>query len=135
MHLVLEATGLGTAIDLFRVEVDGDGAWSYQSQAVQLAQGHLTAGDHAQLISLVEKVNWELEVLNSPTSRDDRRLFRLTVRLPDQGERTYQFSEAMNHRSWQFVDLVHFLRHNVATGGDPVGRLELEPTAQPYDQV
>jgi hypothetical protein len=135
MQLVLQATGLHTEIDLFRVEVDGDGVWSYQSQAVQFAQGHLTEADRAQLNSFFEKVNWELELLNSPMSPDDRRLFRLTVRLPDQGERTYQFSEAMNHRSWQFIDLVHFLRHNVATGGDPVGRQELGPTTQPYDQV
>lgn len=135
MHLVLQATGLDSAIDLFRVEVDGDGGWSYQSQAIQLAQGDLSAADRAQLISFVEKVNWELEVRNSPTHRDDRKLFQLTVRLDDKGEQTYHFSEAMTHRSWQFMDLVHFLRHNVATGGDPISQQAPEPTRQPFDHM
>lgn len=121
LQLTLTAHGIDTDILLWQKTVDEHGHWTYESRAVEHAEGILTKGDLAQLISLHEKVDWEKETLNAPMSADDRTLFRLEV-VNDKGEhRLYQQSEALNHRSWQFRDLFHFLRHNVATGGDPVG--------------
>lgn len=131
MRLVLSATGVDSGVDLFRLEVDGSGQWSYQSRAVELATGTLSEADQAQLHSFFDRIDWELEVLNMPISFDDRTRFKLEV-SPDKGDRrVYQFSEAINHASWQFRDLVHFLRHNVATKGDPVGRGPDEVREQP----
>lgn len=123
MHLSLTATGIISKVKLWTVEVDESGHWSYESRAVERAQGCLTEGDRAQLISLYEKVDWSREVLNNPISADDQIHFRFEVVKADGDRRTYTFSEALNHVSTQFKDLVHFLRHNVLGGGDPVGRL------------
>ncbi len=131
MHLALSATGMENGVDLFRVEVDGTGHWTYQSRVVEEARGKLTDGDLAQLRDLVEDVPWEQEVLNNPTSAGDRTLFKLEVDREDGDRRLYQFSERMAHLSWQFRDLVHFLRHNVATGGDPLGRIPQEQEDRP----
>ena len=122
MHLTLSATGVDSKVDLFQVQIDEKGNWSYESRAVEKATGKLMDGDVAQLRSLYEKVPWDQEVLNNPISADDRTLFKLEVNREDGDKRLYQFSEAMNHLSWQFRDLVHFMRHNVADHGDPVGR-------------
>ncbi|HLN61049.1 MAG TPA: hypothetical protein VK464_05800, partial [Symbiobacteriaceae bacterium] len=120
MHLTLSATGVDSKVDLFQVQIDEKGNWAYESRAVEKATGKLMDGDVAQLRSLYEKVPWDQEVLNNPVSSDDRTLFKLEVNREDGDKRLYQFSEAMNHLSWQFRDLVHFLRHNVANHGDPV---------------
>jgi hypothetical protein len=126
VHLSLTATGADSGVPLFVVNVDEDGTWSYQSRAVAHAAGTLTPGDRAQLKNFYDKVSWGLEVLNNPVSAEDRTFFRLEVDHGGGEQRQYQFSEAMNHLSWQFRDLVHFLRHNVATGGEPVGRSPYE---------
>jgi hypothetical protein len=122
MHLTLSATGLDSKLPLFQVKVDDQGQWSYESRAVEQAEGKLMDGDVAQLRSLYDSVPWDQEVLNNPISADDRTLLQLEVNRENSDKRLYQFSEAMNHLSWQFRDLVHFLRHNVANHGDPVGR-------------
>jgi hypothetical protein len=121
MHLALSATGVDSGISLWRVEVGEDGRWNYESRAVQHAAGTLPPEDLAQLQGLYKAVDWGLETLNNPVSYDDRTLFKLDVDHGGGERRLYQFSEAMNHLSWQFRDLVHFLRHNVADAGDPVG--------------
>ncbi|HYG60649.1 MAG TPA: hypothetical protein VD902_21455, partial [Symbiobacteriaceae bacterium] len=68
MHLTLHATGLISKVDLFEVDVDESGSWRYESRAVAEIRGRLTEGDQAQLKSLFDKVNWDLEVLNHPVS-------------------------------------------------------------------
>jgi len=120
LRLLLTATGLDSKVELFRIGIDESGRWEYQSRAVEGLHGQLSESDRTQLARLYEQVDWDQEVLNLPVSADDRTLFALRI---DDGDlqRTYQFSEAMNHASWQFRDLVHFLRHNVAMGGEPVG--------------
>ncbi|HEY3367994.1 MAG TPA: hypothetical protein VGK74_23280 [Symbiobacteriaceae bacterium] len=131
LQLTLTALGIDTEILLWTLTINEHGAWAYESRAVEEAHGTLTRGDLAQLISLYEKVDWALETLNAPMSADDRTLFRLEV-VTDEGERRlYQSSEAMNHRSWQFRDLFHFLRHNVATAGDPIGSATGVTQAEP----
>ena len=133
MQLTLTARGIDTDILLWTVSINEQGAWAYESRAVEEAHGTLTKGNLAQLISLYERVDWDLETLNAPMSADDRTLFRLEVVTDTGDRRLYQSSEAMNHRSWQFRDLFHFLRHNVATAGDPTGPTtgvtEAEPPA------
>lgn len=131
MHLALSASGVGTGIPLFQVEIDENGEWTYESRAVEFARGRLNEADQVQLKSLYDKVDWGLEVLNNPVSADDRTLFKLEVDHGHGDLRLYQFSEAMNHLSWQFRDLVHFLRHNVARAGDPVGHIPEETAQQP----
>lgn len=121
MRVALSATGVDTDIALFRVEVNEDGGWTYQSRAIAHAAGRLSEADRVQFKSLYDKVDWGLEVLNMPVSADDRTLFRMEVDHGHGDTRLYQFSEAINHASWQFRDLVHFLRHNVAVAGEPVG--------------
>ncbi|HWI66114.1 MAG TPA: hypothetical protein VNT75_30150, partial [Symbiobacteriaceae bacterium] len=111
MHLSLTATGIQSKVKLWTVDVDEAGAWSYESRSVEHAEGHLTDGDRAQLISLYEKVDWSREVLNNPISADDQLIFEFRVVKADGDRRTYQFSEQMPHLSTQFKDLVHFLRH------------------------
>ncbi len=128
MHLTLSAQGITSGVDLFRVSVSEDGHWSFESRAVERADGRLDPEDVAQLLTLYTHVDWDDHVLNAPVSADDRTLFKLDVH--DGGMiRTYQFSEAMNHASFQFRDLVHFLRHNVALSGDPAGW-----SPEPWDQ-
>jgi hypothetical protein len=131
MHLSLTAKGITNGVDLWKVEVDEDGHWSYESRAVERAEGVLTEGDRAQLISLYEKVDWSREVLNNPMSADDRIHFQFDVVKADGDRRCYQFSEQMAHLSTQFRDLVHFLRHNILGGGDPVGRIPNEMHTEP----
>lgn len=128
MHLTLSAKGLESGVDLFRVSVREDGHWSYESRAVERAEGRLDPEDVEQLVGLYTSVDWDKHVLNAPVSADDRTLFELNV---DDGNmtRTYRFSEAINHASYQFKDLVHFLRHNVALAGDPAGW-----SPEPWDQ-
>jgi hypothetical protein len=131
LQITLTATGIESKVELFRVQVDGAGRWRYESRAVAHAEGRLSAADLAQFKSLYDKVNWELEVLNGPISAGDRTLFAMDV-IHDGGDRRiYQFTESLAHRSWQFRDLVHFLRHNVATAGDPVGYSPDEPGVHP----
>ena len=131
MHLALSATGVVSGVNLFKVEVGEHGRWTYESRAVEFAEGQLTEGDQAQLKHFYERVNFDLETLNSPVSADDRTLFKLEVTDKKRGHVLYQFSEALNHRSWEFRDLVHFLRHNVAQNGDPVGRIPGETHTTP----
>jgi len=131
MHLSLSATGIESKVKLWTVSVDETGKWSYESRSVEEANGHLTEGDTAQLISLYEKVDWSREVLNNPVSADDHIIFHFDVILADGDRRTYMFSEGLTHLSYQFRDLVHFLRHNVLGGGDPVGRIPDETHDQP----
>lgn len=131
MHLILSAVGVDSSVPLFTVEVDGQGDWRYESRAVEEARGELSEADQAQLKNLHDKVNWSLETLNAPVSSDDRTLFKLDVDHGDGNRALYQTSESMTHRSWEFRDLVHFLRHNVALAGDPVGRIPDEVRDQP----
>jgi len=114
MWLALTALGVDSGVQLFHLAVAHDGRWTYESRAVAEASGTLPRGEMAQVKSLVDAVPWEAEVLNMPVSADDRTLFRLQIRLKDDDERLYQCSEAVNHASWQFRDLLHFLRHNIA---------------------
>lgn len=131
MHLTLSATGVDSGVNLFKVSVGEDGRWTYESRAVEFAEGRLTEADQAQLKHFYERVNWDLETLNAPVSYGDRTLFRLEVDDKKRGHVLYQFSEAMAHRSWEFRDLFHFLRHNVALHGDPVGRIPGETHTTP----
>lgn len=130
MHLTLRAQGVGTGIDLFKISVSEDGHWTYESRAVEHVEGQLGPEDVAQLVNLYAKVDWDKHVLNAPVSADDRTLFKLDV-IDGAMIRTYQFSEAVNHASWQFRDLVHFLRHHVALKGDPVGWSPEPPGQRP----
>ncbi|MFZ5816819.1 MAG: hypothetical protein ACOY93_16255 [Bacillota bacterium] len=131
MQITLTAKGLDSKVELARVQVDSDGRWRYSSRAVEQAEGRLSAADLAQFQAFYDKVNWELEVLNGPVTADDRILFEMEV-IHDEGDRRlYQFTEDLAHRSWQFRDLVHFLRHNVAGAGDPVGYSPDRPGEHP----
>lgn len=121
MRIELRATGVDTGALLSRLHVDlQTGAYTYESHAVEEARGQLSDGDTAQLRRLFEGVDWGAEVLNSPIDFDDSTRFEMEVWWEDT-HRTYLFSESLETRSWQFRDLVHFLRHNVATAGEPVG--------------
>lgn len=131
MRITLSAAGVDTGVPLFRTEVNENGEWRHESRAVEEVRGQLTPGDLAQFKNFYDEVNWSLEVLNNPVSADDRTLFKLEVDHGHGDVRLYQFSEAMNHLSWQFRDLVHFLRHNVAVGGDLPGRIPPEIAHQP----
>ena len=130
MHLTLSASGVGTGIKLFSVSVDEAGHWTYESRAVERAEGKLSPGDREQLQDFYLRVDWGKETLNNPVSIDDRTLFKLEVDHGNGDRRLYQFSEAMNHLSWQFRDLVHFLRHNVITG-EPLGQFPDDTHHQP----
>jgi hypothetical protein len=131
LHLTLSAVGVESKVPLFTVSVDEQGHWAYESRAIQEAKGTLTQGEVAQLKTLYDDVNWEQETLNNPVSADDRTLFKLEVDHGDGNKKLYQMSEAMNHRSWQFRDLIHFLRHNVALNGEPLANIIEEPREQP----
>lgn len=131
MHLTLTAIGAESRVALFRIEVDGDGRWHYESRGVAGANGQLSPADRAQLKSLYDRIDWELEVLNGPKAADDRVHFALDVTHDEGKHQHYQFSENLAHRSWQFRDLVHFLRHNVATAGDPVAWSPDQPEEHP----
>lgn len=106
---------------LFAISVGGDGAWQYESRVIEGAHGRLSEADRAQLKALYDKVDWDSEVLNGPLSRDSRVHFELEITHDGGDHRLYQFDDELQNRSWQFRDLVHFLRHNVATAGDHVG--------------
>ncbi len=121
MHFTLRARGAVSGVSLFELSVDGDGNWHYQSRAIASAHGRLSEADRAQLKARYEQVDWDAEVLNGPIGRDAHTLFELEVTGAGGETRLYQFDDEFHHRSWQFRDLVHFLRHNVATGGEPVG--------------
>lgn len=124
MQLTLTAVGRQSDKMLYRISVDETGKWEYESTAVEHASGHLVPGEVAQLKSLYDKVSWDREVLNNPIDLEDHTIMRLEV---DHGEgkmATYQFSDAMTRLSFEFRDLVHFLRHNLATGGDPAGPVD-----------
>ncbi len=131
MQITLTATGLESKVKLWELSVDPDGHWQYESRAVEHAEGQLSPANIAQLKMFYDKVNWGLEVLNSPLTANDRILFQMDVVHEGARPQRYQFSEQCTHRSWQFQDLFHFLRHNVATAGDPVGFSPDEPREQP----
>jgi hypothetical protein len=131
LHLTLSAVGVQSRVPLFTLDVDEQGHWTYESRAVERAAGILTQGDRAQLKNLCEEIDWDLETLNSPVSADDGTLFKLEVVSENGDRRLYQSSEALNHRSWQFRDLVHFLRHNVATNAAPMASFMEAPREQP----
>ena len=121
MHVTLRARGAVSGVPLFELTVDGDGHWHYQGRAVAGAQGRLSEADRAQLKARLEQVDWDAEVLNGPVGRDAHTLFELEVTRKDGATRLYQFDDGLHHRSWQFRDLIHFLRHNVAAAGWPAG--------------
>lgn len=131
VQITLTAKGIDSKVALFRTQVDSNGRWSYESRGVEHAGGRLSKADLAQFKSFYDKVNWELEVLNGPLTADDRILFAMEVVHDSTDRALYQFSEDLAHRSWQFRDLVHFLRHNATTGGDPVGYSPDEPGEHP----
>lgn len=131
MQITLTAKGIESKVKLFQVHVEDTGRWTYESRGVEHAEGHLSEADLAQFKNFYDKVNWELEVLNGPISADDRTFFEMDVVHDAANRKLYQFSESLAHRSWQFRDLVHFLRHNAATGGDPVGYSPDEPGVHP----
>lgn len=113
MQLTLSATGIDTGASLFSLTVDGDGHWVYESRWAEGFEGDLPLGDVVQLKSLYDRVQWDLETVNAPVGATDRTLFRLAVADGHGHHAVYESSEAMNHRSFEFRDLIHFLRHNV----------------------
>lgn len=121
MQITLRAKSAYTGDFLFAIAVSGDGRWRYESRVIEGAHGRLSDADRAQLKALYDKVDWGKEVLNGPLSRDAHVHFELEVTHDGGDQRLYQFDDDMHNRSWQFRDLVHFLRHNVATAGAPVG--------------
>lgn len=131
MQITLTAKGIESKVQLYEISVDGTGRWDYESRAVEHAQGTLSRADQAQFQSFFERVSWELEVLNGPITATDRTLFEMEVTFDNGDRRLYQFTESLAHRSWGFRDLFHFLRHNVATGGDPVGYSPDQPDLHP----
>ena len=131
MHLRLTATGNDNGIEIFRLAVDGEGNWVYESRAIEKVTGELSAADRAQLEGLFKTVEWQKKILNATITPDDLIRFRLDVAADDLGPRTYLFSEAMRNEPVPFRDLVHFLRHNVATGGEPAGRIAVDGQETP----
>lgn len=131
MQITLTAKGIDSKVVLYQLQVDDAGRWSYESRGVEHAEGRLSEANLAQLKNFYERVNWELEVLNGPVVASDRTLFEMDVFHKGGERRLYQFTESLAHRSWEFRDLFHFLRHNTATGGDPVGYSPDEPEVHP----
>lgn len=122
MRMLLSAHGIDTGLDLFHIEVDGEGRWSYQSRDVERAEGRLTPGDLAQLHSLYEKVDWSRQYVNGGINHVlDRVEFALMVEPDGEGRKYFIFSDTYRGLTWELRDLVHFVRHNTATGGEPVG--------------
>jgi len=121
VQITLRAKSAYSGAFLFSVTVGGDGTWRYESRVIEEAHGRLPEADRAQVKALYDKVDWGSEVLNGPLSRGARIHFELEVTHDGGDHRLYQFDDEMGNRSWQFRDLVHFLRHNIATGGDAVG--------------
>lgn len=120
--MLLSAHGIDTGLDLFHIEVQGDGRWSYQSHDVEKAEGRLTPGDLAQLLSLYEKVDWSRQYVDGGVNHVlDRVEFTLLVEPDGEGRKHFIFSDTYRGLTWEMRDLVHFVRHNVATGGEPVG--------------
>lgn len=118
----LSAHGIDTGLDLFHLDVQGNGCWRYQSHAVEKAEGRLTEGDLAQLQSLYKRVEWDKQYVDGGVNHVlDRVEFALLVEHDGGGRQHFIFSDTFRGLSWSMRDLVHFLRHNVATGGDPVG--------------
>lgn len=95
------------------------------------ATGKLTPAELAQLKSLYDAVDWGKEVVNAPIGMNDHTLFRLEVEHGEGNAETYRFSDIMTNLSWQFRDLIHYLRHNLAHGGDPVGFVTTGTAFQP----
>lgn len=136
MHLTLTANGVDSGVELWTVSVGDDGHWTYQSRAVEFLEGDLSPADRAQLKHFYDEIDWDIEVLNNPVSADDRLLFKLEVTHEGSGDRRlYQFSEAMNHLQYQFKDLVHFLRKNVAKNADVSQQPPFEPQDRPQPTV
>lgn len=129
MQVMMTVQESGSGRPLFQVVVDGEGRWRYESQAVQRAEGRLAEGERAQLISLLKKVAWDREQPMHPRRREDHLRFRLEVAPTDGEGRTFTFSDTMEGISVELRDLVHYLRHNLAVGGDPVGP---EPDQLPH---
>jgi hypothetical protein len=129
MHLSLTATNMGKTI--WTVTADDSGAWSYESRAVARAEGTLTEGDRAQLISLYEHVDWNREVLNHGITSDTMIRLHLDVTKADGDKRTYTFNADTNQLTDELSDLVHFLRHNIMGAGEPVGRIPDDMRDQP----
>lgn len=139
MRMLLSARGIDTGLDLFHIEVHGDGRWSYQSHDVERAEGRLTPGDLAQLISLYEKVDWSRQYVDGGVNHVlDRVEFTFLVEPDGEPRRLFVFSDTYRGLTWEMRDLVHFVRHNTATGGEPVGpnqpflRMEVHPDQHPY---
>jgi hypothetical protein len=122
VRLLLTAHGIDTGLDLFHLEVEGNGCWRYQSHMVDKAEGRLTEGDLAQLLSLFAKVEWDKQYVDGGVNHVlDRVEFVLWVEHDDGERQHFIFSDTYRGLTWEMRDLVHFLRHNVATGGEPVG--------------
>lgn len=132
----LSAHGIDTGLDLFHLEVQGNGCWSYQSHAVEKAEGRLSGGDQAQLQSLYERVEWDKQYVDGGVNHVlDRVEFALLVEHDEAERQHFIFSDTFRGLSWSMRDLVHFLRHNVATGGEPVGpNPAFLPTGAPAEQ-
>lgn len=120
MRILLTSTGVDSGVPLTRLEITlPDGSYTYESRAVSQMAGRLDEADTVQLQRLIDAVNWDQEVLNSPTRWNHNTRFELTIEKDGQ-QRLYQFSDWMQGpRSWEFKDLVHFLRHNVAFADAP----------------
>jgi hypothetical protein len=136
VRIALSARGIDTGIDLFHLDLQGNGCWTYQSHAVEKAEGRLTEGDLAQFKSLYNAVDWYKEYARGGINRVlDHVEFGMKVEHDDGRRQFIEFSDELNNLSWPMRDLVHFLRHNVATGGDPVGpNLASIPPAAPSGQ-
>jgi hypothetical protein len=132
--MLLSAHGIDTGIDLYHIEVHGDGRWSFESHNVDRTEGRMTEGDLAQLLSLYERVDWSRQYVDGGVNHVlDRVEFGLLVEPDGEGRKHFTFSDTYRGLTWEVRDLVHFLRHNVATGGEPVGenqpfmRMEVQP--------
>lgn len=131
MRIALSGRGIDSDSALFQVAVDGDGQWTYQSRAFENLQGNLSEADQAQFRSLYKSVDWDHQKLNATIRYKDRVEFCLEVDHGDGNVKSYFFSEVLrpNDASWEFRDLVHFMRHNI------IGPTELIwPEHLPTDQ-
>jgi hypothetical protein len=132
VRIALSGRGIDSDVALFRVTVNDEGQWTYQSRAIEHIQGSLSEADQAQIRSLYKAVDWDHQKLNATIRYKDRVEFCMEVDHGDGNIKSYFFSEVLrpNDASWEFRDLVHFLRHNVIGPTEPVWP-EQVPTERP----
>lgn len=135
MRVRLTGQGIAADVDLFSLEVDGEGVWTYRSRAIEELKGTLDEADEVQFKSLFERVDWDEKKLNGTIRFDDHVKFKLQVDRGDGQVKTFFFSDHLrpNEATWEFKDFIHFLRHNVVGPADPTWfhGLETEPLHPP----